>query len=678
VVPYIGQLLGIRGLHPGLPGTFSLRAFVANTLAYRRRKGTAAMLEQLARDTTGWNARAVEYFELIRATQHINHIRAHSKSTPDLRQSDALQLLETPFDTVSHTTDIRSIARQRGKHNLDNVGLFLWRLTSYVMEGATAHAMDDPDGRCYTLNPLGCDTPLFNRPQAEMEITHLAEEINVPGRLRRLSLYRELESRRQALKVGEMLPVQYFGKQPVLEVFLGGAENPLLPEEIIISDLSGWDTAGWAAPSSEEFDRYDGEKYKSKVAIDPELGRLVLLDNDEIPECVRVSYAYGFSGDIGGGPYDRATIPHETSSEVWHKRVSKYNLDAEYRDINEAIAAWISEAPSRAVITIIDNEIYSQNIDLHLATGQELVIQAGNRQRPTLRLEDVDGQVSSLKVHVVDPTDVAFTLNGLLIEGAIEVEDESLESLRIIHCTLIPCRGVKQCGKPRQLGAVSIKVKSPSISLDLEIDHSIVGSLLLPESLKRLTVTDSVIDAQEDMIYAIGPVLTESGNNKPYGPVTTLERTTILGSVRIRELPLASEVIFSGKVEVERRQKGCMRYSYAPLESQVPRKFRCQPELALKQRAEELELESPADLDEVEKVRILDTLRPEFSSRRYSQPGYAQLSLTCPNEIRKGAENGSEMGVFHHLMQPQREANLQASLDDYLRFGLEAGIFYVT
>jgi hypothetical protein len=36
------------------------------------------------------------------------------------------------------------------------------------------------------------------------------------------------------------------------------------------------------------------------------------------------------------------------------------------------------------------------------------------------------------------------------------------------------------------------------------------------------------------------------------------------------------------------------------------------------------------------------------------------------------------MGAFSHLKQPQREANLRASLEDNLRFGLEAGLFYIT
>ena len=65
VVPYIGDLLGVRGLHPVTAATFSHRGRVANTLSYRRRKGTASMLEQLARDTTGWPARVVECFQLL-------------------------------------------------------------------------------------------------------------------------------------------------------------------------------------------------------------------------------------------------------------------------------------------------------------------------------------------------------------------------------------------------------------------------------------------------------------------------------------------------------------------------------------------------------------------------------------------------------------------------------------
>jgi hypothetical protein len=69
VVPYIGDLIGYRTIK-GVPTKISSpRAQVANTIGYRRRKGTASMLEQLARDVTGWDARVVEFFQLLATTQ---------------------------------------------------------------------------------------------------------------------------------------------------------------------------------------------------------------------------------------------------------------------------------------------------------------------------------------------------------------------------------------------------------------------------------------------------------------------------------------------------------------------------------------------------------------------------------------------------------------------------------
>ena len=66
-------------------------------------------------------------------------------------------------------------------------------------------------------------------------------------------------------------------------------------------------------------------------------------------------------------------------------------------------------------------------------------------------------------------------------------------------------------------------------------------------------------------------------------------------------------------------------------------------------------------------------IRPLFVSRDYGDPGYGQLERRCAVQIRTGAESGAEMGAFEFLKQPQREANLRDALDEYLRFGLEAG-----
>jgi hypothetical protein len=120
-------------------------------------------------------------------------------------------------------------------------------------------------------------------------------------------------------------------------------------------------------------------------------------------------------------------------------------------------------------------------------------------------------------------------------------------------------------------------------------------------------------------------------------------------------------------VKVQQRQVGCVRFSYVPQDSRTPRRYRCQPDLALN------------DVADLSQQAIMQAqTQPLFTSQRYGDPGYAQLTASCPEAIRTGADDGAEMGAFHDLYQPQREANLRTRLDEYLRTGLEAGIFYAT
>jgi len=79
-----------------------------------------------------------------------------------------------------------------------------------------------------------------------------------------------------------------------------------------------------------------------------------------------------------------------------------------------------------------------------------------------------------------------------------------------------------------------------------------------------------------------------------------------------------------------------------------------------------------------EKRRIRRRLQPVFTSTSYGQPAYAQLSQRCAKQIRTGGEDGAEMGVFNLLHQPQRETNLRIRLREYLPFGLDPGVIYVT
>src|SRR5262249_47008421 len=68
LVPYIGDLLGTR-LVSALDSR-GQRLDVAKTIYFRRRKGTLAILEEIASSITGWDAKVVEFFRRLGRTRH--------------------------------------------------------------------------------------------------------------------------------------------------------------------------------------------------------------------------------------------------------------------------------------------------------------------------------------------------------------------------------------------------------------------------------------------------------------------------------------------------------------------------------------------------------------------------------------------------------------------------------
>ncbi len=68
VIPYVGDLLGTNLVDKLDPR--GQRLDVANTIHFRRRKGTVEVLEELALDVTGWPAHIVEGFRRLARTRH--------------------------------------------------------------------------------------------------------------------------------------------------------------------------------------------------------------------------------------------------------------------------------------------------------------------------------------------------------------------------------------------------------------------------------------------------------------------------------------------------------------------------------------------------------------------------------------------------------------------------------
>lgn len=718
VVPYIGDLLGVGNLYAFAPdAAFSQRARVANTLAYRRRKGTAPMLEQLAFDTTGWRARAVEFFLRLGWTQHLNHVRPENVRTLDLRDANRLELVGGAFDPAAYTADVRPIAEGAARPNIPNVGLYLWRLAPFFIPRSQARPVATPaDGR-FTFHPFGLDAPLFNRPQTEAEITHLADEINVPAPLRRRELYDELEARRQALAEGRTPEYRYFDSRPdaahppVFEVFFdeirdgAGRFVPVPLDEVMICDLSRWDDPAWTPPGASKTYRVqqpDGTSVDVampiRAAVDPALGRLA-LPTTETPGIVHVSYAHGFSGDVGGGPYNRratfdADLVRQSNWTVGVGRAA--TLDALglapdgttfFTSLVDAVVAWSGLGTrGTGTIVLLDNSTVEENLTgparIEVGEGEQLLVVAadwpgwlaGRLPVPDERRAHLNGTVEVVGTAPEGseaPGEVTF--DGVWIEGLVTVQPGHLGQLTFKHSTLVEGVEVDASDAAR-----------PNAGLRLELEKCISGPIFAPRTVREVRVSDSLLHrrglltaAPDDGSFS----LAADASGAAPGPATVLDRTTVFGRVRAETLE-ASEVIFVASVVAERVQTGCVRFSYVPPDrpgqlSRTPRRYRCQPDLALDARAEALGVPR-ASLSPAEARRVRLRVVPAFTSTRYGHPALGQLGAACPSEIRTGAEDGSEMGAFSFLKNPQREANLRASLDEYLRLGLEAGLLFAT
>jgi hypothetical protein len=243
-----------------------------------------------------------------------------------------------------------------------------------------------------------------------------------------------------------------------------------------------------------------------------------------------------------------------------------------------------------------------------------------------------------------------LVLDGLVIAGgalrlSAALDDEPREIV-LRNCTLVPGLTLKPDGSSASPGAPSLVVEHPFASVTLE--RCITGALNIVAGAQA-TIADSILDAGS---IAQAAYAADAGAGP--GAEVRVTESTIIGALHTRLLRLGSNSLFLGRINAQRRQEGCVRFSYVTADSIAPRRYRCLPDDA-----------HPGVL-------------PHFTSLRYGDPGYAQLRRATSKAIREGAANGSELGVLNSLYQPQRETNLRIRLDEYLRFGLHAGIFYVT
>ena len=633
VTPYIGDLIGYRPMHGASSRISSPRAEVAHTIAFRRRKGTALMLEELAQDITDWPARAAEFFQQLATTQYMKHQRLDAPATADLRDLAAMFRVDGPFNKPAHTVEVRRPEAGSGRYNIPNIGIFLWRLRALRLSAIPLTAdPGDASKRKFRFNPLGADMHLFRREQTEEDISHLAEPINVPDPLTvRLMALAVRNAQKSTIPAPDDRKDDDYGPGESITLFKGNANTPLSVAEIVVCDLrdvvdGSGNVIGW--------NHEDGVP-AGKIGVDPERGRVLLGAATDGP--LRATFHYGQARAIGGGDYGREPDGADLTTQL---------------TVNQsgALQPHLNSIQAGGRLLIEDSYTYAETPVFK--ADETAVVAAANSARPLV--------ASTGDMTVQIGPGGKLVLDGLVMSGgALKLPasgDNEDRQLVLRDCTLVPGSKLKPDGSPDSIGAVSLKIEDPTVKVTLQ--RCIVGAIqAVPDA--EVVIEDCIVDAgaPENVAY-------ESTKAGDAGAELKVRDCTIIGKVHTRLMPLASDSIFLASLRssaetwaapliVQRKQEGCIRFSFVPVGSITPRRFKCVP-----------------DKD--------PEVRPHFTSLRYCDAGYCQLRRITDRSIREGASDGGEMGVLHPLMQPQREINVNLRLDEYLRFGLHAGIFYAT
>jgi hypothetical protein len=704
VVPYLADLLGVPpppGASPNLAtasgrrlaSVLAARREVANVIGHRRRKGALWLLEGLARDVANWPARAVEFYRLIAWAQHLDHVHLERQATADLHSAFRLELVDTPFDTLSHTADVRRIgnACSPGRHGIPNVGVFAFRIPRYPVTDTPAYCREDVNPSCFTFSVLGNDAPLYRLPEPARDPTQLAAESNLPVPIRRSAL--EDHPGPDAASASADPDLYGPGRSLVIRApnwpkraqGADDAKGEIAAKQVIPADLSDW---GYKVP-------------KNHVAVDPALGRILFPTGQAPRDGVFVSYGYGFAMDLGGGEYARALPP--LPDELTRLIVNPALADPKppyFKSIAAAFQYWrgLRDAPADGnpppppalLIELAISGVYPGRFDLDLEAAESVYLIAATRTRPVIRITDenvagsdaiaVRGKAGSRAVF----EGVMITGRGVEAGGPIEDDGEPSpkdDPCEIVfrHCTLVPGWGLEWDCEPRRPSEPSIELENTRLCL--RVEASIIGAIQVVSERADLgraeiRIADSIVDATSLERDAIG-----GGPGYTAPAELTVARSTVVGTVNVHAVTAAHDTIFCSEVKVARRQAGCMRFCFVSPESRTPRRYECQPDGAL-EAVDAQVAQAPAAKRAALRASLtaeaIVRVAPRFVSMRYGTPAYMRLADCTPPEIARGAADESETGAYHDLFEPQRRDLLASRLADYVPAGFDAAVLFAS
>lgn len=633
-LPYLADLLGVDDLPEG-PGR---RAVVANTLDHRRRKGTVAVAEQVARDVVGRPARAVEHLRLLAATAHLNHVRLDRPGTADVRRVDeqsSPRVANGALDPLMHTPEVRRAAGGRGRYGISSVWVHAFGTVVQELVGAEATPVATPGAEAWWVHPLGVRTPLFAVPRVEDAMEHLAAEEDLPVPLRPRRLLESLRLARAGLVAADALPVR------VTLVPGDGAGSdvvPITPDRLLVCRLEDLPdpASGWHA-------LVDAVEGHVRLYRD---GVLVVPGDAAAPGAVLVSHCVGGRA-VGAGGYDRGDVHEEVlASDGYAPRldgvVAQHPVDLGAGDsLADALADVAGEwagtggaeptAGSTTVVSIADPGTWRDPVAVEVPDATRLVLVAatwtprrlaGGAMAPAVPgVYAPDGMRPVLRgdVTVTGRDGAAVVLDGVVVLGDLVVHADGMTAVTVSQCTVTGSVRVLDAG---EAGANGLTVR---------VLRSLVGRLELADTVPAVEVVESAVSPEVGGLAPTGATVTARGAH------LAVTGSTVRGDVACRTLE-GTDALLDGTVVVAHRQVGCLRYSHVGAGSRVPRQF--QPAVG----------------------------HPSYGSVDPGDPDF--LVLASP-ALETASESGNEVGVDAHLRRPELLAAARRLVAAHLPVGID-------
>ena len=336
-------------------------------------------------------------------------------------------------------------------------------------------------------------------------------------------------------------------------------------------------------------------------------------------------------------------------------------------DLSQTIDARVAPLFAAGVTSVVIDLSVNERRDLsilNVPAGATLELRCRNFHQA---LVSTKGATGPCLVRLADGA--KLILNGVLLRGAITVErvapaDASQTrtgaAVELRHCTLVPGISLAPDGSPILPGIPSVSLSTGvGGGLSLHLCKCIAGPLRVPGA--TVTASDTVLDCA-------GAGRGSASSDVLIAQTAKLSRVTVIGTATLAALDTTVDTLFCEPVSAPGGTSGAVSYSFLPAGSNVPGPVKCQPDVAI----------AEARAAGGNTARVAAQTLPWFTSRRYGTAGYGLLSPRCCAALRSGGSDEGEIGAMHNLQRSQRAACLSSSLRDYLRFGINLRVIYVS